>query len=259
MSDLTKFFHDAYKQITEADFYKKHVEFQNDPNQIASSEATIIGATCPVWSKYSSYVNSFTNMDPKYPAILPLGAVMNFSLQEVLNNIPTPEIGSKIKRVIFGKANYSIQISKLLTQHANIVRSLYHWIYALKLETNLEFPTTTGPNNHHIIGMESDLFNYPFGLVFGFYTAGGKLISIAFAENNFIMSTGNTLEASGGFIVDGLSIMTSGVYTGIYDVNENKVVTIGNGEFPDTQKKQTQTSTDPAFPLQASKPTSPPQ
>ena len=180
MASVADFLHNAgllYDAVTkpvEYDYQNKVVQFDDDPNRVASGEATILFSGPPVLAK----IGKQTLVKGQLPAafdigeyIVPIGAVQGFQDSETPNIVPFPEIGSRLKRYAVGMATYQVSMSRVITLHSNLRNALYAWIALQPGAQPLDYISPPGElgddeagiqrapaqGNGHLITSESDL------------------------------------------------------------------------------------------------------
>lgn len=210
-SDVMKnFLYDTTKGLTDIDFWKNVIQFDNDATSIASGEATALYACPPVFK--SSYLidgATVSIMD----LCIPIGGVQNYSLNESKQVIPFAELGSRIKRMVMGSTNYSASLSRLLTLHSDLYYSCYSWLPVFmakgKRGVNLtldlaQFPGVNG--ERHFVSMDSEIFSIPFGLLCITGSASGDVVHVEYLERCYIQGGGAARAAGNPMIIDGCSI-----------------------------------------------------
>lgn len=188
-------------------FLERVVQFDDDPNNVASGEASIIFSVPPVLATAAPF--GLQNL------MVPIGSVQGFSDNEVNNVQQFPEIGSRLKRTAFGMAQYQVQMSKVLTWHSNLRHALYAWIARMGAggtDFALDFirkPAEDSPQagSSHFTTMESEIIRVPFGLLSFVMTAGGVLVSREYYEKCYIQNIGKAVQAGQGIIQENVSII----------------------------------------------------
>lgn len=216
--------YDAVSLASEYDYQNKVVQFDDDPNRVASGEATILFSGPPVLSKIlgantSPVLANGTDIG-KY--LVPIGAVQGFQDSETPNIVPFPEIGSRLKRFAVGMASYQVSMSRVITLHSNLRHALYAWMALYDGGKDLKYifapgetfsqnePTNTGPSeetNGHLTTSESDLMRIPFGLLLVTMSAGGHRISREYYEKCYVQNIGKSVGAGQPLIQENVSII----------------------------------------------------
>lgn len=213
--------YDATTTASDYDFQNKVVQFDDDPNNVASGESTIIFSGPPVLAKAIAITHG-TNATVNDPnglggILVPIGAVQGWQESETPNVVPFPEIGSRLKRYAVGMANYSVSMSRVITMHSNLRNALYAWI-AFLADNNaagtggpgLDFlmppGQDTGAGHSHLTTSESDLMRVPFGLMAVLMSAGGEAISYEYYEKCYIQNIGKSVAAGQPLIQENVSI-----------------------------------------------------
>lgn len=189
-------------------FQDNVVQFDDDPNNVASAEASIIFAVPPVLS------SAVAALGPAGLAsvMVPIGSVQGFSDQEMNNLQMVPEVGSRLKRTAFGMAQYQVSMSKVLTWHSNLRHACYAWIARMGGgRYSLDFIRKPGESDpaagaSHFTTMESEIIRVPFGLLTFTMTAGGVLVSREYYEKCYIQSIGKTIQAGQAIIQENVQI-----------------------------------------------------
>lgn len=219
------------------DMFNKHVQFTADGNNFASSEATLLFSGPPVLRPASlNQTGSVTNNISSFERYLePIGAAQQYSLQQGGTIIPFSELGSRLKRHARGTGMYSAQIAAVHTRHSDLKWRLYGWLYeylrnhqaikgqAQDAKLDLGFhPGAQTPGTgdtsalgtkadffRQWVGLESELFNIPFGLLCITGTAGGKIVHIEYLEDCVIQGSGVGLTAGNPMVVPSISIQVN--------------------------------------------------
>lgn len=200
-SKLQAFLYDVATTAANTNFFKKVIEFNNDPNDTASTEASLLLVTKPTLKSFEQVnANNFSS------EVFLLGGVMNFSPNESKQIVPIKEIGSARKRLVPGPTQYSASLSRLLTGHSNVRYALYQWLF--KLNKTLSLVRAPGPNNNsHFSGFESEIYKIPFGMINLKATAGGDVIGADFLERCFLTSVNIGQSAQSPVIAENISFM----------------------------------------------------
>lgn len=194
---------------TNHNFMNQVVQFDDDPNNVASGEATIIFSGPPVYGKKLGTKASFAD------CLVPIGAVQGFQDNETPNIQPFPEIGSRLKRMAVGMANYQVSISRVITYHSNLRNALYAWISKDDTINNLQFrqkpgsKDTDNKGDGHIITSESEITRVPFGLLLATVSAGGGVICQEYYEKCYLQNVGKGVQAGSGMIQENVSIFAT--------------------------------------------------
>lgn len=197
------------------DMFNKQVQFSADGNNFASSEATLIFSGPPV-------LNPATPLKSAFETYLePLGAVQQYSLQSGGNIVPFNELGSRLKRHARGTGQYSASLAGVHTRHSDMKWKVYGWLHkflkdnfndtALSLGYNPGYQTTDSETDpfsfgRQLVGLESELFSVPFGLLCITGSAGGKVVHIEYLEDCIIQGAGMGLTAGNPMVVPNLAI-----------------------------------------------------
>jgi len=207
---MANFLYETTTGLNDIDFWNKTMQFDNDATSIASGEATAIYATPPVFKSYASI--DFSKF------CVPIGGAQNYSLNEGMQTIPFPELGSVIKRTIIGSTNYSASISRLLTLHSDLYYSCYSWLpgfmHAITKgsvdntkDLILDLAQPPGESGHrHFVSMDSELLKLPFGLLCVTGSASGDVIHVEVLERCYIQGGGASRAAGNPMVIDGCSI-----------------------------------------------------
>ncbi len=199
------------------DYLNKSVEWSNNGNDVASIEASFLYVGPPT---IDAYINS-----EAWKSVRALGGVQQYTLNESKQFIPFNEIGSRLKRKVGGSTQYSVNLSRVVSIYGDIKSAVYRWlmelnqnIYLSRLPSAMISDTTpdgsTGnaaglPANTfapHLSGLESELFNVPFGIIAVHATAGGNFLKADLLENCTITNAGTPWSAGGVIMVDNLGI-----------------------------------------------------
>jgi hypothetical protein len=204
---LSGFLYDTTTTLTNADFFNKVVQFDDDPSNVASGEATYIFAGPPILNK--TYKGKGI-----VDYLRPVGAVQQYSLNEGKQIVPFQELGSKLKRYAAGVTQYSASLARVLTNHGNLDYALYSWLpsflAAEHSANSIMLAVAPGVNRDtHWVSKESEVYLIPFGLLCISGTAGGDIIHAEYLERCFIQGGGNAKSAGSPLIVDNVSIMVT--------------------------------------------------
>jgi hypothetical protein len=206
---LKDYLYDVAKTYTQTNFFKKHIEIDNNPTKTASSEASFILSAPPTLDGFLKQGNSNVN------SLQLIGGVPQLNQSEQLMTQPFGELGSRLIRVIPGGTNYQIQFGRLYTKHSNIKFSLYKWFLQKIVNSSdktINFhmaPSGSSPTDFS--GLESELYNIPFGIIIVRCTSLGDLISADFCEMCMISNVGASYSADGVTVVENLAIMVSSI------------------------------------------------
>lgn len=201
--ELQKFLYDVATTAADTNFFKKVVEFNNDPNDTVSAEASLLLVTRPTLKAFENIATSATEFNSH---MFLLGGVMNFSPNESKQIVPIKEIGSARKRLVPGPTQYSASLSRLLTGHSNIKYALYQWLFTINKEMKLV--RAPGPNNNsHFSGFESEIYKIPFGIINLKATAGGDVVGADFLERCFLNSVNIGQSAQSPVVAENISFM----------------------------------------------------
>ena len=197
------------------DMYNKSVQFSADANNMASSESTFLFSGPPVLNPAVPFKNAFETY------LEPLGAAQQYSLQQGGQIIPFSELGSKLKRHARGTGQYSASIAAVHTRHSDLKWRLYGWLSRFLNDTysttQLSLGMLPGANRtdsatngfsigRQMVGLESELFNIPFGLLCITGSAGGKVVHIEYLEDCVIQGSGTGLTAGNPMVVPNIQI-----------------------------------------------------
>ncbi len=210
---LQGFLYQAVTKLDDMDFFNKVVQFDDDPNSVASSEATFIFAGPPVLTGNPQIGPKNT---PFKDFLYPIGAVQQYSLQDGKQIIPFKELGSKLSRHAIGYGQYSATLARVLTRYGNLNYAFYSWLYKYVSEvfTGSEgvlslsiLPGEAGQK--HWTSTESEIFNIPFGLLCITGSAGGKIVHIEYLERCYIQGGGTAKTAGQSLIVENVSLVVT--------------------------------------------------
>ena len=201
------FFHDVLDKSDGAiDFHNKVVQFDDDPNAVASGEATLLFSGPPVWSKVVAGTNQGN--------LVPIGTVQGISDGGSVNVQPYREIGSKIKRFARGSADYSVTVGKVITWHSNLLHAFYAWIPNLEASKSKTLKMLLAPGNagdvagnRHFTNLDSDLFGVPFGLALVTITADGQVLSKEYWEKIIVGNLGKQISAGQPIIQEQVQLL----------------------------------------------------
>lgn len=237
VSDILKgYLHKTVKRLIDADFFNRVVEFDEDPGNVASSDATFIFAGPPVLNPESGWeankvLTTQTNGQLAdygkagiYQYLRPIGAVQQFSLQQGRQVIPFTELGSRLKRQVVGSGQYSANLARVLSRSTNLKASLYSWLPLfmknIRPDMNQQLALAVTPSvvmdkkgryweHFQWIGMESEIFNLPFGLLCITGTAGGNFVHAEYLERCYMPNYSKGVSAGSAMIVENASIMVT--------------------------------------------------
>jgi len=191
--------HPVTTGVNDYDFMNRVVQFDDDPNNVASGEATILFSGPPVLNPGGANAQSISDL------LVPIGAVQNFNDTEVPRIVPFNEMGSVLERQAAGTPQTQAQMGRVLTYHSNLPHALYAWIAKLNEKpTQFMFAPgeKDGPGKAHLTSMFSDLFRVPFGMLLVTVTAGGNVVSKEYYERCLIAQKGKTVQAGNPLIVE---------------------------------------------------------
>lgn len=245
---MTGYLYDTVTSLNNMDFFNKVVQFDDDPNNVASSDATFLFAGPPVlnpkngWGGVKTGVNTAltvndagaitnSNLGGIMKYLKPIGAVQQYSLNQGRQIIPFTELGSRLKRQVVGSGMYNASMARVVTRSSNLKASLYSWLPAfIKGEITKSSSTpsillgmapsviwekqdtlgTKRPWEHYNwIGMESEIYNIPFGLLAITGSAGGESIHVEYLERCYMPAVSNGYSAGNPMIVSNVQIMVT--------------------------------------------------
>jgi hypothetical protein len=237
---LNGYLYDKVKTLNQADFFNKVMQFDNDPTNVGSSDATFIFAGPPVLNPEKGWegvansnsavvgADAFTStastaqLNGIWNMLKPIGAVQQYSLQQGRQVIPFTELGSRLKRHVVGSGQYSASLARVLSRSTNLRASLYSWLpdflthtgksheLALAVTPYVKYDATGRKWEHfHWTGLESELFDLPFGLLCLTGTAGGKFVHAEYLERCYIPNISKGFSAGSAMIVENVSIMVT--------------------------------------------------
>lgn len=202
---LQGFLYDTITDLTNMDCFNKVVQFDDDPNNVASGETTVILSGPPILRDYKG--TSIQDL------LQPLGAVQQFSIQEGKQITVIRELGSKLARQAVGSGQYNVSMSRVLTKYGNIGYGLYAWLhpYMSKVlgETDPSITLSIDPGaqgTKHFVSPESEIFNIPFGLLCITGSGGGEVVNIQYLERCQYLGSGNSKTAGQSLIVENVNI-----------------------------------------------------
>lgn len=207
-NSLKEFLYDVAgnEGLKELDFFNKLMEYDDNPNDIASSEASYVFIGPPTLKQRNSSQSIVTYLTA-------LGGIQQFSPSENRQVIPTGELGSKLKRVISGPTQYSLQLSRILTRHSNLKQALYRWLSKLPGgDKDIDMVRIPGSSKQaYFSGLESEIYGIPFGVLSVSCTANGTLIGADYLERCYIMNFGSPRQASNAMIIENASLYVTRV------------------------------------------------
>jgi hypothetical protein len=238
VDDIMKpYLYKAAQTLNTLNFYDTLNEYDDDPNNVASSEATFVFSGPPVAKATYTVGSSTPTVGPPSPGtglkiqdlLKPIGAVQQINVQAGKQIIPFRELGSKLLRQAAGSTQYSGAISRVLTRQNNLKYALYRWLFEGILKgDSLALSRLPGDNNQQFIGLESELYNIPFGLLILVGSAGGRVIQAEYLEKCHIVSDGSSKQVGNNMIIDNISFTVS---RSIPFVQATGAVEIGKGNF----------------------------
>lgn len=216
ISDLLKKVGALYGVTTNtanADPWNQMMQFEDDPNKVASGDTTMAFSGPPVFLKPTTDPAGFANL------LVPIGALQGFNDNSTNGIAQFPEIGSRLKRAARGQATYQLSIQRVLSHHSNINYAMYAWLANLPgVNTGLEFhvlpgetkrPDGVAGNSPHLTTFESELFGLPFGMLLATISGDGTVISQEYWERCFIMNHGKQVGAGQPLIQEGISLVAA--------------------------------------------------
>lgn len=215
--------YDKYTKVADThDFFNKVVQMDDDPNNVASAEATLLFSGPPVFGKVPGGGAGAPNaaaLATFASFLVPIGAVQGFQESETPNMTPFPEIGSRLKRYAIGMSNTQVSMSKVLTYHSNLRHALYAWIANLPAANAVDsFILKPGQGRGNEVGanqvagathfttLESDLFRVPFGLMLATVSAGGVVICKEYYEKCYVANAGKAVQAGQAMIMENVAL-----------------------------------------------------
>lgn len=196
--------HPVTTGINDYNHMNKVVQFDDDPNNVASGEATILFSGPPVLNPSGANAQNISEL------LVPIGAVQNFNDTQVPRIVPFNEMGSVLERQAGGTPQTQAQLGRVLTYHSNLAHAMYAWIAKISGDKPTQFMfapgETSGPGKAHLTSMFSDLFRMPFGMLLVTVTAGGNIVSKEYYERCLIAQFGKTIQAGNPLIVEQMAM-----------------------------------------------------
>jgi hypothetical protein len=206
-AELNKFLYEAATEYTQMDFYRKLVEFQNDPNSAVSSQSSYILAAPPT---LDGLLRNASNTNYTFDKICtPLGGISNFNSSEAKNLMPMGEIGSSLMRMAPTDAVYNLSLGRLFTSHSNLKSALFKWVFTVAEATQGgkiymgRAPGVSG--SPYFSGLDSELYGIPFGLIGVHCDAAGNFVGADFYEMCSMNSYGRGFQSQSVVIIDNAS------------------------------------------------------
>ncbi len=240
---LNGYLYDFVKNLDDMDFFNKVVQFDDDPNNVATGEATFIFAGPPVLNPPTKFPGAGGDIK-KY--LKPIGAVQQYSLQVGKQIIPFNELGSCLKRHATGTGMYSASFARVLSRHSDIRYAFYSWLKDfVKLEhggdDSIELALlpgeTASDRGRHFVGTESEIFRIPFGILCITGSAGGDAIHVEYLERCFYQGGGKAAVAGNTMIVPNASISVTRPVAFV-DSNGSNLLTLRDRSLLADNKKQ---------------------
>lgn len=220
ISDLLKDVNALYgvsSDTTNIDPWNQMVQFEDDPNKVASGDTTIAFSGPPVFAKPPGGDIS--------KLLVPIGALQGFNENSTNGIAQFPEIGSRLKRAARGQANYQLSIQRVLSHHSNILYAMYAWLanapgvnqawdlHVAPGELKRPDPTDTGTRatvpSPHWTSFESEIFGVPFGMLLATVSGDGTVISQEYWERIFVTNHGKQVGAGQPLIQEGISLIAT--------------------------------------------------
>ena len=233
---LNGYLYKAITSLAEIDYFNRVVGPDQDPNNVATAESSFVFCGPPVLDPETPYpgarevgpvvdvVNgAVTNLSGIAQFLRPIGGIQQLALNDGRQVIPWQELGSRLKRHAVGSGLYNASMARVLTRAINLKASLYTWLppfmQAVHKTTELEmalFPASNDESsslasrmNLHFIGMESEIYGIPFGLLVITGAADGKHVHIEYLERCFMPTHGVGYAAGSNIITPNVSIMVT--------------------------------------------------
>ncbi len=234
---LPGYLYDTVTSLYNMDFFNRVVQFDDDSNRVASSDATFIFAGPPVLHPKNGWkdgggdtalsvdnTGSVSTLSGIARYLKPIGAVQQYSLNQGRQIIPFNELGSRLKRHVVGGGMYSANMARVLTRSSNLKAALYSWLPEfLRLEEiaadqrlllasapSVTWDKDNRPWEHYNwVGMESEIFNIPFGLLAITGTAGGDAIHMEYLERCYMPAYSNGFNAGSPMVASNVQIMVT--------------------------------------------------
>lgn len=195
------------------DPWNQMVQFEDDPNKVASGDTTIAFSGPPVFAKAPGGDIS--------KLLVPIGALQGFNDNSTNGIAQFPEIGSRLKRAARGQGNYQLSIQRVLTLHSNIMYAMYAWLanvsggkdaigyHVAPGEKNRSGVVGGASTSPHLTTFESELFGVPFGMLLATVSGDGTVISQEYWERIFIVNHGKQVGAGQPLIQEGISLVAA--------------------------------------------------
>lgn len=242
VSDILQgYLYDTVTTLDNMDFFNKVVQFDDDSNRVASSDATFLFAGPPVlnpkngWGSGGaqnqildvadgSITGAASTLSGISKYLRPIGAVQQYSLSQGRQVIPFTELGSRLKRHVVGSGMYNATMARVLTRSSNLKAALYSWLpdflagegiavdrkLTLAVAPSVVWDKTKRPWEHYNwVGMESEILSIPFGLLAITGTAGGDAIHMEYLERCYMPAFSNGFNAGSPMIASNVQIMVT--------------------------------------------------
>ena len=138
---------------------------------------------------------------------MPIGLVQQASAQEAQQNLMYGEIGSAIKRRAKGDTQYSGTLSRVFTTHSDLKYACYKWMKSFLNGEQIRLLRRPAPKGSaHFVGLESDLYQIPFGLVVVYGNARGEFLKAEFWEKCEFINVGKSIQVQNVMLIDNAAI-----------------------------------------------------
>lgn len=205
---MTGFLNKFSTSLADLDYFNKPIEFDDDPNNVATGENIIVLSGPPVLQLSYTDASKSNAKDKSIVSFLSLmGAVQALTINTGKQVIPFRELGSKITRQVSGPTQYSGSIASVLTKTNNLKYKLYKWLFKAYPDgiNFVRTPGGLGKFAKHFVGLESDLYAIPFGLLVMVGAASGEIIQSQYLEKCHVINEGTSYQAGQALIADNLS------------------------------------------------------
>ena len=197
---LAQFTYEAATTYGNMDYWNKRVQFTEDGNDAVSSEAGFV-MVCPPRYVMTKNVSDFLDK------CIPLGGLQQYNPSESKAQMPVGEIGSKIKRVVPGRTQYGLSLSRLFTRHSNIKSALYEWLFKYDKAKAIKMGIAPGPNGlTYWSGLESEIYGVPFGIIGVSCAVDGGFVGADMHEMCYLLQAGTPKQAGQDIMIDGAAI-----------------------------------------------------
>lgn len=162
--------------------------------------------------------------------LTPLGLVQDISYQAQRQLAPIPEIGNRYFRHIGGRWSHMANITRIMSLEGNLAGMLYRWVERQNDQYVVKATPEQSDRRKHIVTVESDMLNMPFGILVVRGNELGQAVSATYWEKCMIASMGEQISSGQVIITESVQIVMARTVAADHD-GINYLAPLAPGSF----------------------------